>query len=163
MGANNYELKKRRIAVTLADSRARARNRFVARTNLHVVKLISISVGTCRMEQIWCNKQRLEVALYGSGISHLPHRKESCSKFLKGTFLSSVLKFSRTRMKLLLNLKLLRYAHSDNLKSFIVLIIHTGGWKAFVANRAYSFPREASRTVGRESEWTITLSSRCPP
>lgn len=27
LGANNYELKKRRIAVTLADSRARARNR----------------------------------------------------------------------------------------------------------------------------------------
>lgn len=29
VGANNYELKKRRIAVTLADSRVRARNRFV--------------------------------------------------------------------------------------------------------------------------------------
>jgi len=27
LGANNYELKKRRIAVTLADSRVRARNR----------------------------------------------------------------------------------------------------------------------------------------
>ena len=85
LGANNYELKKRRIAVTLADSRVRARNRRVflcfAVSKLNLI----ISPVDRWAKRALGRRRRLATDPFAFATYHLLHKKAFCNRCLRNT------------------------------------------------------------------------------
>lgn len=148
--------------MTLADSRVRARNRFVARINLHVVK---IELYLCRnLPDGPGALQQAETRNRSVRIRNLPAATQEgiLQQVLERYALVKRVEVFQDKNEAVIELDTAAVCLQWWPRTLLfVLINHIGGWKASFAAGAYYIQRYAFGTVGREPERTVTHSTCC--